>query len=191
MSIAVVLIRCFTTVICCGCTTFVVVDSNMYGGGNQSYTRIIVAACHRHQLTSNFNRASLTTTSTVQTSWRSAFVLTACGPIHSQRALGNHMLPCFRLQRILPILLGWPYTGIALHMSFTYCIFCKVCELWPRSSLQEIVEHKLDPLLYWCQRSQQDRIWLPALCLVSEYLFNGVKFSTSAKQNPNSCAKGC
>ena len=105
MSIAVVLIRCFTTVICCGCTTFVVVDSNMYGGGNQSYTRIIVAACHRHQLTSNFNRASLTTTSTVQTSWRSAFVLTACGPIHSQRALGNHMLPCFRLQQILPILL--------------------------------------------------------------------------------------
>ncbi len=78
-----------------------------------------------------------------------------------------------------------------LHMSFTYCIFCEVCELWPLSSLQEIVERKLGPLLYWCQRSQQDQIWLPALCSVSEYLFNGVKFSTSAKQNPHSCVKGC
>jgi hypothetical protein len=22
-----------------------------------------------------------------------------------------------------------------IYMSFTYCIFCEVCELWPRSSL--------------------------------------------------------
>ncbi len=52
-------------------------------GKSQSYTCcIVVAVCHRHQLTSNFNRASLPTTSTVWTQWRSASISTSCGPIH-------------------------------------------------------------------------------------------------------------
>ena len=45
--------------------------------------------------------------------------------------------------------------ALHLHMSFTYyCIFCEVCKLWPCSSLQELVECKLGPFLYWWQRSQ-------------------------------------
>ena len=57
--------------------------NDRYHGKSQSYTCcIIVAVCCRHQLTSNFNRASLSTTSTVWTQWRSASISTSCGPIH-------------------------------------------------------------------------------------------------------------
>ena len=95
-------------------------------GGKVSHTHTIVTVCHRHQLTSNFNRANLPTTSNCLDLIviGSASILTTCGPIHLQRALGNHMLPWFWLQRILPILFHDHTQALHLHMSFTiYCIF--------------------------------------------------------------------
>jgi hypothetical protein len=58
------------------------------------------------------------------------------------------MLPCLVIHRNLSVLLHEHTYSVRFHMSFTYCIFCEVCELWPRSSLQEIAERNVGPLLY-------------------------------------------
>ncbi len=136
--------------------------------GRQSCTRLLVDVVP--WLTSFFNRAGL------QQSQLLGFDGGA-PPFqpHVERSIflfssrESCTLPCLELHRILSVLLHKHTQPMRIHMSFTYCMFCEVCELWPHSSLQEIVGHKLGPLLYYCQRSQQDRIWLPALCSVSEY----------------------
>ena len=75
-------------------------------------------------------------------------ILTTCGPIHSWWALAENMLPCLVIHQNLSVLLHEHTQSVRFHMSFTYCIFCEVCKLWPCSSLQEIAERNVGPLLY-------------------------------------------
>ena len=67
--------------------------------------------------------------------WRSASISTTCGPIHLQRALGKTHAPLFQTLADSADSIAYHTQALHLHMSLTYCIFCEVCELWPRSSL--------------------------------------------------------
>ena len=124
-------------------------------GGKDSHTHTIVAVCHGHQMTSNFNRASLPMTSNCldlmeerlhfNHMWTDSFTKSSVksyAPLFLTPANSANSFACMTVHRH------------CIYTSFTYyCRFCEVCKLWPCSSLQELVECKLKSL-YWWQRSQ-------------------------------------